>query len=87
MSERRWPEEDCWLWNKALAFLAKASGSWMARARRWSKTVWGIRQRNKPWKAKLGWYFLGNRFNMEFIRMEGVILLVKGMLISALNFW
>ena len=55
----------------------------MSRARRWSQTVWGTLRRNKLRKTKSGLYFYGNRFNIGFIRMEGIMLLVKGMLMSA----
>ena len=37
-------------------------------------------------KAKSGLNFLEYRFNMELMRMEGMVWLVKGRLISALNF-
>ena len=49
--------------------------------------VWGILQINKPkGNTKSGLYFLWNRSNKEFIRMEGVMSLVKDMSISAANF-
>ena len=45
-------------WNKASVLLAKASGSWMSRTRRWSQKVWGIWWKNKPRKTKFGFVLL-----------------------------
>ena len=38
-------------------------------------------------KTKSDFYFLGYRFSMELIRMEGIVSLVKGKLISVSNLW
>ena len=47
---------------------------------------WGKRRRNKPMKTKSGLNFLGYKFSMELMRTEGGVSLVKGRLMSALNF-
>ena len=46
----------------------------------------GQRRRNKPMKTKSGLNFLGYKFSMELMRMEGGVSLVKGRLMSASNF-
>ena len=57
-----------------------------SRARIWSQMDWGKPRRNKPMETKYGLNFLGYKFSMEFMRTEGVVLLVKGRLISGSNF-
>ena len=47
---------------------------------------WGKQRRNNPTKTKSGLNFMGYKFSMELMRMEGVVSRVKGRLMSASNF-
>ena len=53
---------------------------------RWSQMDWGNRQRNNPMKTKSDLNFIVYRFNIELVRTESVVSLVKGRLICASNF-